>query len=129
MFNRSNQSRFLKNSIMHLSFVVILAAIVATTVAQDPAALPQCPLSRDSELLSLPPAPFASLQTFEGHGYLTSPQKDCWNVSAAQAGCDPNVDDECLCGVFFDLVTECVSATCSIPDNLAALDFLDQACP
>ncbi|KAF2787985.1 hypothetical protein K505DRAFT_366876 [Melanomma pulvis-pyrius CBS 109.77] len=54
--------------------------------------------------------------------------KDCWNESAAQAGCDPNTDDDCLCGIFFDLVTTCVSETCSIPDNLAALDFLDGAC-
>jgi hypothetical protein len=48
-------------------------------------------------------------------------QTDCWNESAAQAGCDPNVDDACLCGVFSDLVTSCVSETCSIEDNLGML--------
>ncbi|KAF2475688.1 uncharacterized protein BDR25DRAFT_300698 [Lindgomyces ingoldianus] len=54
--------------------------------------------------------------------------QDCWNQAAAQAGCDPNKDDACLCGPFFDAVAGCVSAVCSVPDNLAALDFLDSAC-
>ncbi|KAF2705644.1 hypothetical protein K504DRAFT_387597 [Pleomassaria siparia CBS 279.74] len=54
--------------------------------------------------------------------------KDCWNESASKAGCDPNKSDDCLCGKFFDLVTSCVSDTCSTGDNLAALDFLDDAC-
>ncbi|KAF2734590.1 hypothetical protein EJ04DRAFT_564156 [Polyplosphaeria fusca] len=54
--------------------------------------------------------------------------EDCWNESAAQAGCDPEADDDCLCGTFFDLVTACTSATCGLADNLAALNNLDDAC-
>jgi hypothetical protein len=49
---------------------------------------------------------------------LTILQQDCWNESAVTAGCDPNADDDCLCGPFFDAVTECVSQTCSIGDSL-----------
>ncbi|KAH7121217.1 hypothetical protein B0J11DRAFT_581966 [Dendryphion nanum] len=54
--------------------------------------------------------------------------KDCWNEAAADSDCDPNEDDDCLCGPFFDNVTTCVSQTCSITDNLATLDFLEPAC-
>ncbi|KAF2019374.1 hypothetical protein BU24DRAFT_489351 [Aaosphaeria arxii CBS 175.79] len=54
--------------------------------------------------------------------------RDCWNEAAAEAGCDPNVDDDCLCGPFFDGVTSCVSETCGIADNLSTLYFLEPAC-
>ncbi|CAI6337115.1 unnamed protein product [Periconia digitata] len=54
--------------------------------------------------------------------------QDCWNEAAALANCDPNVDDDCLCGPFFDGVTNCVSQTCDIADNLQVLDMLDTAC-
>ncbi|KAH7382602.1 hypothetical protein DE146DRAFT_760439 [Phaeosphaeria sp. MPI-PUGE-AT-0046c] len=53
---------------------------------------------------------------------------DCWNEAAANSSCDPNADDECLCGPFFDDVADCTSAFCNIGENLAALDFMEQAC-
>ncbi|KAF1995435.1 hypothetical protein P154DRAFT_624007 [Amniculicola lignicola CBS 123094] len=54
--------------------------------------------------------------------------QDCWNVSAVQANCDPNASDDCLCGTFFNLVTQCL-ATCSPEEALAALSVLDGGCP
>ncbi|KAJ4986815.1 hypothetical protein SVAN01_07742 [Stagonosporopsis vannaccii] len=53
---------------------------------------------------------------------------NCWNEAARKAGCDPNTDDDCLCGPFFDAVTYCTAQTCSAGDNLAALNFLSPAC-
>ncbi|KAA8622317.1 CFEM domain containing protein [Pyrenophora tritici-repentis] len=53
---------------------------------------------------------------------------DCWNQAAATAGCDPNVDDKCLCGPFFDAVTKCTAAACSIGENLSALNVLNPPC-
>jgi hypothetical protein len=73
---------------------------------------------------------------------------NCWNEAAVVAGCDPNADDSCLCGPFFDAVTSCSAATCSMGENLgmsslvghtalkakvlihviAALSFLNPAC-
>ncbi|KAJ8109533.1 hypothetical protein OPT61_g7390 [Boeremia exigua] len=53
---------------------------------------------------------------------------DCWNEAARKAGCDPNMDDDCLCGPFFDAVTYCTAQTCSGGDNLAALNFLSPEC-
>ncbi|KAF1960814.1 hypothetical protein CC80DRAFT_264607 [Byssothecium circinans] len=44
--------------------------------------------------------------------------QQCWDESAAEADCDPNTDDDCLCGPFFDGVTSCVSETCSVGENL-----------
>ncbi|KAF1980201.1 hypothetical protein BU23DRAFT_562601 [Bimuria novae-zelandiae CBS 107.79] len=52
----------------------------------------------------------------------------CWNESAASADCDPNTDDDCLCGSFFDAVTACTSATCSTGDNLEVLNTLEPLC-
>lgn len=49
---------------------------------------------------------------------LTRMQQNCWNESAAAAKCDPNADDACLCGPFFDAVTTCVSTTCSMGESL-----------
>ena len=43
---------------------------------------------------------------------------DCWNEAAGAVDCDPNVDDACLCGVFFDEVASCTEATCNIGENL-----------
>ncbi|KAH7379505.1 hypothetical protein BKA66DRAFT_136977 [Pyrenochaeta sp. MPI-SDFR-AT-0127] len=43
---------------------------------------------------------------------------DCWNEAAVEAGCDPNEDDACLCGAFFDAVIDCTSETCNLSDNL-----------
>ncbi|KAF1945016.1 hypothetical protein EJ02DRAFT_339366, partial [Clathrospora elynae] len=43
---------------------------------------------------------------------------DCWNEAAASVKCDPNTDDDCLCGPFFDAVTYCSAQTCNIGDNL-----------
>ncbi|KAK3209066.1 hypothetical protein GRF29_69g596791 [Pseudopithomyces chartarum] len=54
--------------------------------------------------------------------------QDCWNESAESAGCDPNSDDDCLCGPFFDAVTSCTSQTCSIGDNLQILNTLEPLC-
>ncbi|KAH6612151.1 hypothetical protein C7974DRAFT_419049 [Boeremia exigua] len=54
--------------------------------------------------------------------------KDCWNEAAKKAGCDPNSDDDCLCGPFFDAVTYCTAQACSAGDNLAALNFLSVDC-
>ncbi|KAF2636922.1 hypothetical protein P280DRAFT_510213 [Massarina eburnea CBS 473.64] len=54
--------------------------------------------------------------------------QDCWNESAAKAKCDPNKDDKCLCGPFFDAVTSCVSQTCSVGENLQVLNTLETAC-
>ncbi|KAF2242974.1 hypothetical protein BU26DRAFT_570388 [Trematosphaeria pertusa] len=54
--------------------------------------------------------------------------QDCWNEGAEEAGCDPNTDDDCLCGIFFDLVTECTSDTCSVADNLEVLNTLQPVC-
>jgi hypothetical protein len=60
--------------------------------------------------------------------------------------CDPNADDDCLCGPFFDDVASCTASFCNIGENLgkfhmtelrfremltnftAALDFMEQAC-
>ncbi|KAF1913180.1 hypothetical protein BDU57DRAFT_532261 [Ampelomyces quisqualis] len=53
---------------------------------------------------------------------------DCWNEAAANAGCDPNADDSCLCGPFFDNVASCTSSLCNAGENLAALDFMRGAC-
>ncbi|RMZ73513.1 hypothetical protein GMOD_00008032 [Pyrenophora seminiperda CCB06] len=53
---------------------------------------------------------------------------DCWNQAAATAGCDPNADDKCLCGPFFDAVTSCTAAACSIGDNLSTLNVLSPEC-
>ncbi|KAF2035228.1 hypothetical protein EK21DRAFT_84850 [Setomelanomma holmii] len=53
---------------------------------------------------------------------------DCWNEAAATAGCDPNKSDKCLCGAFFDDVAACTADTCGAADNLAALDFMEEAC-
>ncbi|KAF2261498.1 hypothetical protein CC78DRAFT_535597 [Lojkania enalia] len=61
-------------------------------------------------------------------GDVTPCRQDCWNEAAAGAGCDPNVDDACLCGIFFDLVTQCTSQVCSIEENLATIDFLTEPC-
>ncbi|KAF2113349.1 hypothetical protein BDV96DRAFT_648316 [Lophiotrema nucula] len=52
----------------------------------------------------------------------------CWNDSAVSAECDPNTDDECLCGAFLEDVTTCVSQACSTSDNLAAASILEPAC-
>ncbi|KAL5428208.1 hypothetical protein PMIN06_000719 [Paraphaeosphaeria minitans] len=54
--------------------------------------------------------------------------QECWNESAAQVGCDPNADDSCLCGPFFDAVTTCVSQTCSTGDSLQVLNTLEPLC-
>lgn len=43
---------------------------------------------------------------------------DCWNEAAGAVHCDPEVDDECLCGEFFDEVAACTSTTCNIGENL-----------
>ncbi|KAL6155358.1 hypothetical protein ACJQWK_01244 [Exserohilum turcicum] len=53
---------------------------------------------------------------------------DCWNEAAGVAKCDPNKDDKCLCGPFLNAVTSCTAATCSISENLAALDVLAGPC-
>ncbi|KAF2847049.1 hypothetical protein T440DRAFT_471373 [Plenodomus tracheiphilus IPT5] len=53
---------------------------------------------------------------------------DCWNEAVVQADCDPNIDDDCLCGPFFDAVTDCTSEACNTGDNLAALSFLQPVC-
>ncbi|EUC35688.1 hypothetical protein COCCADRAFT_90064 [Bipolaris zeicola 26-R-13] len=53
---------------------------------------------------------------------------NCWNEAAVVAGCDPNTDDDCLCGPFFGAVTSCTAGACSIGENLAALDFLNGPC-
>lgn len=45
-------------------------------------------------------------------------QMDCWNEAAGLVDCDPNVDDECLCGTFFDEVAACTGTTCGIAENL-----------
>lgn len=49
---------------------------------------------------------------------LTYLQMDCWNEAAGAVDCDPNSDDVCLCGVFFDEVASCTEATCNIGENL-----------
>jgi hypothetical protein len=49
---------------------------------------------------------------------LTVLQLDCWNEAAGSAGCDPNVDDACLCGPFFEDVAACTADTCGVGDNL-----------
>ncbi|KAF2437809.1 hypothetical protein P171DRAFT_449571 [Karstenula rhodostoma CBS 690.94] len=54
--------------------------------------------------------------------------QNCWNESAVKAKCDPNADDDCLCGPFFDAVTTCVSQTCSIGENLSVLNTLEPLC-
>jgi hypothetical protein len=73
------------------------------------------------------------------------PKTSCWNEAASVSDCDPNTDDDCLCGPFFDDVASCTAALCNIGDNLsmltlftrtllctdkttAALDFMEQAC-
>lgn len=45
-------------------------------------------------------------------------QMNCWNEAAVVAGCDPNTDDDCLCGPFFGAVTSCTAGACSIGENL-----------
>lgn len=50
---------------------------------------------------------------------------DCWNEAAVEANCDPNTDDECLCGPFFDALTMCTSQTCNIADNLGMCPIKD----
>jgi hypothetical protein len=55
--------------------------------------------------------------------YADKKKTDCWNQAAATANCDPNADDDCLCGPFFDDVTDCTAAACGIADNLGM--FLD----
>jgi cyclophilin family peptidyl-prolyl cis-trans isomerase len=54
---------------------------------------------------------------------LTIRQTDCWNEAAGSAGCDPNVDDECLCGPFFDDVASCTAALCNAGENLGTSQF------
>ncbi|KAF2824285.1 hypothetical protein CC86DRAFT_326873 [Ophiobolus disseminans] len=53
---------------------------------------------------------------------------DCWTEAAGNVDCDPEADDACLCGTFFDEVSSCAGSTCNIGENLAALDFMEQAC-
>jgi hypothetical protein len=50
-------------------------------------------------------------------------QTDCWNEAAGSAGCDPNIDDDCLCGPFFDDVAGCTAALCNAGENLGMLQF------
>jgi hypothetical protein len=76
---------------------------------------------------------------------LILPKTSCWNEAAANSDCDPNTDDDCLCGPFFDDVASCTAALCNFGDNLSmptqfvqthphtdkttgALDFMEQAC-
>ncbi|KAH8728950.1 hypothetical protein GQ44DRAFT_701343 [Phaeosphaeriaceae sp. PMI808] len=53
---------------------------------------------------------------------------DCWNEAAGEVDCDPESDDVCLCGKFFDEVSNCAAATCNIGENLSALDFMEAVC-
>ncbi|KAF2684506.1 hypothetical protein K458DRAFT_418079 [Lentithecium fluviatile CBS 122367] len=53
--------------------------------------------------------------------------QDCWNESAQDAGCDPNTDDDCLCGDFFDADTSCV-ARCPAGEALQVINILTLAC-
>jgi len=48
-------------------------------------------------------------------------QTGCWNEAAGIVGCDPNTDDACLCGEFFDEVAACTGTTCGIGENLRKL--------
>ncbi|KAF2877480.1 hypothetical protein BDV95DRAFT_149381 [Massariosphaeria phaeospora] len=72
-------------------------------------------------------SPVAAPQEAEVSSIGQCPQA-CWDESEVQAGCDPNADNACLCGVFLDAVTACLG-TCSIEENLAALDVLQPSCP
>jgi hypothetical protein len=54
---------------------------------------------------------------------LTGEKTDCWNEAAGSAGCDPNIDDDCLCGPFFDDVAGCTAALCNAGENLGMLQF------
>ncbi|CBX90834.1 hypothetical protein LEMA_P058680.1 [Plenodomus lingam JN3] len=49
---------------------------------------------------------------------------DCWNEAVEEAECDPNTDDDCLCGPFFEAVTDCTSESCNTEDNLASFNLL-----
>lgn len=51
-------------------------------------------------------------------------QMNCWNEAAVVAGCDPNADDDCLCGPFFDAVTSCTAAMCNMGENLGMLCWI-----
>ncbi|KAF2275628.1 uncharacterized protein EI97DRAFT_459096 [Westerdykella ornata] len=77
---------------MHLAFLAVIAAGVNAIAIPNP---------QGAQVASIGQCP-----------------KDCWNESAGLVDCDPEADDECLCGIFFDLVTNCVSQTCSLTDNL-----------
>jgi hypothetical protein len=59
---------------------------------------------------------------------LLMPEKmGCWNEAAARAGCDPNTNDDCLCGPFLNAVTYCTAATCGADDNLGKLPLEQDA--
>ncbi|KAF2124950.1 hypothetical protein P153DRAFT_400453 [Dothidotthia symphoricarpi CBS 119687] len=80
-------------------------------------------------------SPVTTLKSSNNDGELTTRGtrmgecgQDCWNEAAVRAKCDPNIDDNCLCGPFFDAVTTCTSQTCNTDENLATLDLLEPAC-
>ncbi|CAG5145743.1 uncharacterized protein ALTATR162_LOCUS1762 [Alternaria atra] len=101
--------------------IAVVSAVVATAAVASPITSLSTPLSRRKG----PPGPMGTGAGVAGAG---SCPMNCWNEAAVVAGCDPNADDDCLCGPFFDAVTSCSAATCNMGENLAALDFLNPAC-
>ncbi|KAH6872848.1 hypothetical protein BKA58DRAFT_438941 [Alternaria rosae] len=107
--------------------IAIVGAVVATVAVASPITS-SSPLSRRQG----PPGPKGPMGGPMGPGAGVAGAgpcpMNCWNEAAVVAGCDPNADDSCLCGPFFDAVTSCSAATCSMGENLAALSFLNPAC-
>ena len=60
----------------------------------------------------------------EEYALMIPSQMNCWNEAAVVAGCDPNADDDCLCGPFFDAVTSCTAAMCNMGENLGMLCWI-----
>ncbi|KAL6711072.1 hypothetical protein ACN47E_006947 [Coniothyrium glycines] len=99
---------------LSISVVTVMLGSAAVTIASPITSAPF--IRRDDDEIGAQVAAIGNCPT------------DCWNEAAVVADCDPNADDDCLCGPFFDAVTTCTSQTCNVGDNLAALSFLTPAC-
>ncbi|KAL5373309.1 hypothetical protein DPSP01_012817 [Paraphaeosphaeria sporulosa] len=113
------------------SLFVAVAAVAAVCASCTPASPMAGAMTKPMPAPAPPAAPAGPTVGQEAAVTVSSvgscPQ-DCWNEGAVQAGCDPNADDSCLCGPFFDAVTTCVSQTCSIGDSLQVLNTLEPLC-
>ncbi|KAF1834015.1 hypothetical protein BDW02DRAFT_579885 [Decorospora gaudefroyi] len=88
-----------------VSVIAVVVGAVSVALASPITPAPVSPRQVDTNVAGIGPCPI-----------------DCWNQAAVTANCDPNADDDCLCGPFFDAVTACTAAACGIGDNLGVLN-------